>query len=92
MTSHFEQLEALRRAYPALTFNNEGYEEIPRAVKEAHAEAIQAVEAILKEAVADFVSFQNFRPRKDGTIAVRCQTRWSPHFTGVTYLPLEDFK
>lgn len=90
--SHREALEALRLAYPALTYQNRDYDEIPRAVKDANAEGIAKIEAILKEAVADFVRFQNFRLREDGTVTVRCQTRWSPYFTGVSYIPLEDFK
>lgn len=92
MTNYFDELEALRLAYPALTLNNDGYEELPSTVKAANADAIQKVEAVLKQAVADFVRFQNFKPRKDGTFAVRCQTRWSPHFTGVSYFPMENFQ
>lgn len=86
-----DQLEALRLAYPELTFSNHDYEELPREVKEANAEGIEKIEAILKLAVAGFVRFQNFKPREDGTFDVRCQTRWSHHFTGVTYLPMDFF-
>jgi hypothetical protein len=28
----------------------------------------------------------------DGSFDVRCQTRYSQHFTGVSYFPLEHFK
>ena len=88
----FDQLEALRLEYPDLTFDNDGYSNIPDNVRAANAAGQAAIEAVLTEAVADFVKFQNFKPRKDGTFAVRCQTRWSPNFTGVSYFPMEDFK
>lgn len=93
MTRNFyEELDALRRTYPDLTFANDGYEDIPADVRAANAEGQAKIEAILKETVADFIRFQNFKPRKDGTFAIRCQTRWSPSFTGVSYFPLENFK
>ena len=89
--NYHEELDALRVAYPDLTFNNDGYENIPDAVREANAEGQAKIEAVLKECVAGFVRFQNFKPRKDGTFAVRCQTHWAPGFTGVSYFPLENF-
>mgnify|MGYP003645319322 CR=1 FL=1 len=92
MANYFEELDALRIAYPALTLDNDGYQELPQTVKDANADGVQLIEAVLKEAVAGFVRFQNFKPRKDGTTAVRCQTRWADHFTGVSYFPLDDFK
>lgn len=89
--NYFEELDALRLAYPDLTYNNHGFDNIPKNVREANAEGQEKIEAILKETVRDFVKFQNFKPRKDGSFAVRCQTKWSPYFTGVSYFPLENF-
>jgi hypothetical protein len=90
--NYYEELDALRSDYPDLTFESKGYEEIPDNVKEANAEGIAKVEEVLKQCVKSFVRFQNFKPRKDGTVAVRCQTRWSAGFTGVSYFPLENFQ
>jgi hypothetical protein len=89
--NHFEELDALRRAFPDLTFNNDGYENIPDDVRKANADGQAQIETILKETVEGFVRFQNFKPRPDGTFAVRCQREWSPHFIGVSYIPLSNF-
>lgn len=85
-------LEELRLKYPELTYANNGYDNIPNDVRARNQEGQDAIEAVLKEAVVDFVRFQNFQPKKDGSFSVRCQTRWSEAFTGVSYFPLEDFK
>jgi len=89
--NYFEELEALRLAYPDLTRNTHGYENIDPDVFAANAEGVAKIEALLKQAVSGFVRFQNFKPRKDGTFAIRCQTRWAAHFTGVSYFPMENF-
>lgn len=90
----YEELDALRRTYPDLTFANKGKENIPADVRAANAEGQAKIEAILKETVADFIRFRNFRPRKDGTFAIRCQTRFSLGIAGGEshYFPLEKFK
>ena len=90
--THQEQLRALMEANPALIFSNDGYEELPATVKEAHQDAIAQIEAVLKSCVRGFVRFQNFKPRKDGSTAVRYQVRYNDNgsFTGVAYTPLAD--
>lgn len=90
--NYFEELDALRQAYPALTFQNDGYENIPKDVRAANQEGHDKIEAILKETVSTFVRFQNFKASSDGRFYIRCQTRWDERFTGVHYFPLEDFK
>lgn len=88
----FDELTQCINRYPELVFDNDGYEQLPREVIERNREGINKIEAILKVCVSDFCSFQNFKPRKDGSIAIRCQTRWSDYFRGVSYFPLENFK
>lgn len=88
----YERLDKLRQAYPDLTFDNDGYENIPDDVRERNLAGNQEIEELLRAAVFGFVKFQNFKPRKDGSFAVRCQTRWNERFTGVSYFPLENFK
>jgi hypothetical protein len=90
--NYYAELMKLKEQYPSLTFDNDGYQEIPADVKLANAIGIQKIEAILEVAVADFRRFQNFKPRKDGTTAIRCQTQWSEGFQGVSYFPMENFK
>lgn len=90
--NYFEELNRLREQYPELTFNNHGYENIPKDVRARNQEGHDAIEDLLKKSVYGFVRFQNFIPRKDGSFAIRCQTRWPDFFVGVSYFPLEDFK
>jgi len=88
----YQELNNLREQYPELTFNNDGYENIPDAVRARNKQGHDNIEALLKKSVQGFVRFQNFKPRKDGSIAVRCQMYCDQKFVGVTYIPLEDFK
>ena len=88
----YEELNKLREEYPALTFNNEGFQNIPNDVREANIEGQNKIEELLQKSVKDFVRFQNFKPRKDGSFDIRCQTKWAPWFTGVSYFPLENFQ
>jgi hypothetical protein len=90
--NYFEALSGVLERHPDLLFNNDGYERLSPKIVEANKSAIEEIEKLLRESVVDFVSFQNFKPRKDGSITVRCQTRWAPWFTGVTYIPLDNFK
>lgn len=92
MKSNYERLVELKNSNPELVFNNDGYEYLSKGVKESHKSQIEEIEAILKETVEGFVRFDNFKPRKNGTIAVRMQTRWSDSFTGVEYINIEKFK
>lgn len=88
----YAELNKLREQYPELTFNNDGYEDIPKDVRARNQEGQEAIEKLLRESVSGFVTFQNFKPRKDGSFAIRCQTKWDQYFTGVSYFPLENFK
>lgn len=92
--SVFDQLTKIIEDSPALVFDNDGYQELPKATVSANREAVDAVEKILAAEVAGFVRFQNFKPRKDGTTAVRCQVVYDQNlgFVGVSYIPLESFK
>ncbi len=91
-TNFFEELNKLIEEYPDLVFDNDGYQNIPDDVRQKIIDGHNAVEALLKVAVRGFVRFQNFKPRKNGGLAVRCQTKWSEGFTGVSYFPLENFQ
>lgn len=90
----YTQLTKLMNDNPGLVFKNDGYEKLPESVVEAHRDAIKSIEDILRQCVKGFVSFQNFKPRKDGSTAVRYQVRYDDEgrFTGVAYTDLREFK
>tara|TARA_R110002020_G_scaffold400027_1_gene610115 strand:+ start:2755 stop:3063 length:309 start_codon:yes stop_codon:yes gene_type:complete len=92
-----EKLEKLMEENPELVFDNDGYENLSKSVVERNKDSIKEVESILKKCVFQFIRFQNFKPRKDGSFAVRCQTDWADKdkplgsFVGVSYFPLDSF-
>lgn len=92
MTNTHDELVRLAKEYKALVFQNDGYEELPGTVIEDNRQGFDEITSILREHVEGFVRFQNFKRRADGSLCIRCQTRWSPSFTGVSYISLEDFK
>lgn len=86
------QIESFIKDYPELTLDSKGYEELSSSIVHSHKHVIDKLESILRSGSPDFVRFQNFKPRKDGSVAVRCQVRYSPYFTGVVYYELSDFE
>ena len=89
---YYEELVKLYQEYPELTFQNKGYQYLPQEVKERNQEGIDKINTILEKTVEGFVMFDNFKNRPDKNFWVRCQTRWSPSFTGVDYFKIEYFK
>jgi len=92
--SAYDQLGELMEKYPELTFDNDGYQQLPSAVMEANKEGVAAIEAILKREVKGFVRFQNFKPRHHTETAVRYQVYYNDErsFKGVAYTDLSWFK
>jgi len=90
----YEELNKIMESNPDLVFDNDGYQRLPDAIVEANKDAIERIEILMKKHDKDFVSFQNFKPRSDGSIAMRYQAIWNyhPYFIGVVYTPMEDFK
>ncbi len=88
----YYKLKKLQRKYPQLTFDNIGYQYLSPEIKESHKEQIKEIEDILKQSIEGFVEFNNFKPRKDGTFAIRCQYRWDERFTGVGYFNINLLK
>lgn len=91
MTDYNKIIE-IKDKYPQLTFNNNGYEYLSKDIQESHKEIIKELSDILKRNIERFVSFDNFKPRKDGSFAVRVQCHYNIRFTGVRYFEIEDFK
>jgi len=84
----------LFKAYPELTFNNEGYDKLDSAVMLRNKEGIEKIESILAKCIAGFVRFQNFKPCKDGSIKVRYQVYYDETrtFIGVAYTDITEIE
>lgn len=88
----YYKLILIKNKNPKLTINNNGYEYLSDEVKKLHKKEIIEITEILKLLIPDFVEFNNFKPRKNGSFAIRCQCRWSSWFTGVCYFDIKDLK
>lgn len=90
----YDKLIEIMNAHPDLIFSNDGYETLPKDIVAANQEAIARIEDILRPCIKGFVRFQNFKPRKDGTTAVRYQVHYNDEgsFTGVAYTDLDLFR
>jgi hypothetical protein len=94
---YYNRLKELKDRFPQLTFDNDGYEYISSDVKESHREQIEEIESILRETVAGFYRFDNFKPRKDGSFAIRLHYNYNHGedglpFDGVGYFDIKEFK
>lgn len=92
LLTNYEILIKIQKDFPELTFDNNGYEYLNKEVKERHKEQIDIISEILKKEIEGFIRFDNFKPRKNGSFAVRIQYLWSLSFQGVGYFNIEDFK
>ena len=86
------KLVDLFKAYPELTFDNQGYNKLGSDIVSRNKEGIEKIESLLKQCIVGFVSFQNFKPYKDGSIKVRYQVYYNEQrtFIGVAYTNLND--
>lgn len=97
-TNFHDRLIEIQKQYPALTFDNQGYQYMDTSnFSEEEKKALQEVHDILKQCVGGFTKFNNFKPRKDGTFDVRCQADWNYGedglpFIGVFYIRMDQFK
>ena len=95
-TEQHDQLLSIYEIYPELSLQNTGYEYINKsALTDEAKEAIKSIESILKDAIAGFSSFSNFRLNKAGEIELRIQYNYSYEgggvpFTGVGYISLNE--
>lgn len=88
----YDRLVQIQKEHPELTLDNNGYEYLPRDVKERHKDVIEELEDLLGKSVEGFTEFNNFKPRTNGSIDVRVQYHWDSRFIGVGYFPLSEFK
>lgn len=91
------ELQDLFDEYPDLCLQNQGYEYLSPAVRERRAEQISRIGEILREHVAGFAKFHNFKMEKTGHILLRFDYDWgagdnSHHFVGVGYVRLDDLR
>lgn len=100
MRNAYQRLKEIKDQYPELTFQNEGYQYLPKEVRERHAEQIEEISSILRQTIVGFIEFNNFKTHEDGTVTVRVQFNWEAekdnsnvgYFAGVGYFDLELFR
>jgi len=83
--------------YPKLVFQNDGYEYIKKSeLSEQDLAMITALEVLLKEHIAGFRSFTNFRLTKKGEKQIRFQYNYNYEpgsgipFIGVGYIKIDE--
>lgn len=78
--------------YPALRLQNNGYEYLKKDnLTEEDNAKIKEIEEILKKSIEGFVKFSNFRlSNQSQEIQIRFQYHYSPSFTGVGYILLDE--
>lgn len=86
------KLVDLFNAYPELTFDNQGYDELDSAVMLRNKNGVERIESILAQCIVGFVRFQNFKLYKYGSIKVRYQVYYDAQrtFIGVAYTDLNE--
>lgn len=87
----YNKLNEIVKNYPALTFQNNGYQYIDlKKLTDADMMARQEVIDILSKHIAGFAKFFNFKLDKDNRVQVRFDYKWDESFTGVGYLLLDE--
>ena len=90
----YEKLKKIMANCPELIFDNRGYQYLPKEILKKYATECNVVKEIIERRLDQkgSIEFNNFKPRKDGTFALRFQGRYDNSFFGVYYTDLEDFK
>lgn len=88
----YNRLLLLQQQHPVLTYQNTGYDNFDKSkMNDSDKEAFSEVTEILKKAIKGFREFQNFRySKKTNKLQIRFQYNYSPSFTGVGYLELQE--
>lgn len=94
-TDQYNTILSIYEKYPELSLQNKGYEGIDKSKLSNEAkEDFNSIEEILKDAIAGFVRFQNFKLNKEGEIQLRFQYNYgydgSMYFIGVGYILLDE--
>ena len=99
----YDFLLDIQKRFPALTFQNEGYQYIDKSkLSEDDLKALKHVESVLRKSIKGFSKFYNFCNSKDGQLSIRfdyeyswCMDKETGHmyqqgirFKGVGYLKL----
>jgi len=99
----YDFLLDIQKRFPALTFQNNGYEYINKSkLTEEDLKAWKDVENLLRKAIKGFNCFKNFCYNKKGILNIRFDYDWGwtlenevavhkgAYFTGVGYLELQE--
>ena len=78
--------------FPELTFNNNGYEYLSVETRNKYKKEIEEISEIMKSMDPDFVEFNNFKPRADGSFSIRYQGIYDrkTYFIGVCYININE--
>ena len=87
----YKRLMEIKDEVPELIYQNDGYQYLSPGIRETHKDKIKEIEEILKPHIPRLRRFDNFKLRKDGTFAIRCQYGWDEKFTGVGYFEADHF-
>lgn len=90
MANISEQIAAIAKANPAIVFQNNGYEYLPRETWESNKAAIFAIDDILRKFVVGYIGLYNLKIAKNGETVARYEVYYNDakSFHGVAYTPL----
>ena len=87
-----QKLIEFKKIFPELTFDNNGYEYLSPEIRDKYKKEIGEISEIMKSLDPDFLGFNNFKPRRDGSFSIRYQCYYDriSYFKGVHYLPIDE--
>ena len=87
-----QKLIEFKENFPELTFDNNGYEYLSPEIRDKYKKEIGEISEIMKSLDSDFLEFNNFKPRSDGSFSIRYQGIYDrkTYFKGVCYLNINE--
>jgi hypothetical protein len=87
----YDYLLDIQKRFPALTFQNNGYEYIDKSkLTEEELKAFKDVEDFLRKRIKGFSKFFNFNHNKKGELVLRFDYAYDERFIGVGYLEVQE--
>lgn len=91
--SNADLLDGIRRAFPELTLQNNGYDYLSKEVRKENKEIISGVLDLIRDYIPTVSKFHNFHKSIKGDWTVRVDYKWDDdiNFFGVGYFPIKNF-